>query len=129
MVNTVTQKTLFGDSASRKIIRSVHIASDGTEETNLVVYNNSDFINDTSTGRLNKVWVMGSFTGAVLLSWDQTADESIISVGSGDGFFDFTDFGGYRNPNAAGATGDIFLTSRALAALDDLTIIMEIQQS
>ena len=129
MVNTVTQKTLFGDANTRKIVRSVNVESDGTEETDLIIYNNSDFAADVSKGRILRVWMMGSFTGSLFLSWDQTTDETAISLGQQDAYIDFRSFGGYQNPGATGATGDLFLTTRALANLDDFTLIVELDQS
>ena len=48
MVNTVTQKTLYGFAKSKNIVRSIHVVSDGTEETATVIYNNSDFIANTA---------------------------------------------------------------------------------
>jgi hypothetical protein len=129
MANTVTQKTLHGDATSRRVIRSIHVASDGTEETGTIIYNNSDFVANTAIGRLMSVRVLGSFTGTIALAWDQTTDENIVSIGqSNSGFHDFSSFGGYRNPNGTGATGDILLTSRALANLDDFTVIIDVIQ-
>lgn len=130
MANTVTQRTLAGGGNSKKVIRLINIVSDGTEETDLVIYDNSAFIGDTSKGKVNKVHCSGSFTGAVRLEWDQTADSPICSLGSSNkGCLDFTSFGGIGNPGAAGATGDIVLTTTALANLDECTIIIEIDQS
>lgn len=130
MANTNTLTTLFGTGSDKRIIRSINIISDGTEETDLLVYDNSAFVADTSKGRVTKVWVSGSFTGAVRLEWDATADDHILSVGSGGlGCFDFTHFGGIKNPGSSGATGDILLTTTALANLDEVTVIIEIDQS
>lgn len=129
MVNTVTQKTLFGDATTRKVVRSVHLVSDGSEETSLVIWDNSAFINNTAKGRLLRVWVMGYFTGPVRLSWDQATDENIISVGQTDDYLDFRSFGGFRNPNGTTPVGDILLTTTELANLDEFTLIIEVEQS
>lgn len=130
MANTNTLRTLHGAGSSKKIIRMVNIVSDGTEETDLVVYDNSAFVGDTSKGKLMRLWVTGSWTGAVRLEWDQTADSAVISLGKGDSsYMDFRSFGGISNPGGAGATGDLVLTTTALAALDEVNIIVEIDQS
>ena len=75
-----------------------------------------------------KLKASGSITGSILLEWDQTTDSPIVSVGTGYTELDFSCFGGISNPGATGATGDIVLTSRQLANLDEITIILEIKQ-
>ena len=130
MANTNTLRTLNGTSTSKLVTRSVHIVSDGTEETDLVVYDNSAFIANTAKGKVTRIWISGSWTGAVRLEWDQTADSPIASFGKGDsGYRDYRSFGGISNPNGAGATGDIVLTTTALANLDEISLIIEIDQS
>ena len=130
MANTNTFVTLHGSATTKRVIRSLHIASDGTEETALVVYDNSAFVADTSKGKVMQMWVSGSFTGPIVLEWDQTTNSPITVAGKGDGgHYDFRSFGGIANPNGTGATGDVVLTTRALAALDDVQIILDIDQS
>ena len=130
MANVVTQRTLFGGASSKNIIRHINVASDGTEEANLIVYNNSDFVADASKGKVLRMTVAGNYTGSIVLAFDQNTDSPIISLGEGScGDYDFRSFGGISNPGAAGATGDILLTTRALAALDDFTLILEIEQN
>lgn len=130
MANTLTLKTLHGDSASKRVVRELTLASDGTEVTDSIIYDNSAFIASTGVGKLMQVWVSGSFTGSVFLEWDQTTDEAIFAFGQNDtGHYDFRSFGGIKNPAGSGATGDLTITSRALANLDDLTVIVDIDQS
>ena len=64
MANTITQTTILGGGSDKRIIRSVHFQSDGTDET-VVVYNNSDFVGDVSKGNLRQLWMSGSYTGAL----------------------------------------------------------------
>lgn len=119
----------MGSSTSRRVIRSIHVLSDGTEETGLVVYNNSDFIADVSKGNLQQIWIMGSFTGIIRLAWDEATDHNIISVGqSNSGHIDFREFGGFQNPNADTPVGDILLTTLALGANDEFTIVIDVKQ-
>lgn len=128
MANTVTQRTLYGSGDDNLIIRSIHIVSDGSEETDLVVYDNSAFINDVSKGSLLKVQASGS-TCVCRLEWDQTTDSPIAS-------FDpahtqelcFEHFGGVKNPNGSGATGDILLTTTNLDSGDEVTLFLYIRQ-
>jgi hypothetical protein len=128
MANTVTQRTLVGDSRTRNVVRHVHIVSDGTEESDLIVFNNSDFVNDTSKGRLVGLTAIGDSCVA-RLEWDQTADSPILSVDPANGVqLDFSHFGGVSNPNGSGATGDILLSTADLDAGDEITLILEIEQ-
>lgn len=128
MTNTVTQRTLFGSGSSHLVVRSIHIVSDGSEETDLVVYDNSALINDVTRGKLIKVQASGS-SCICRLEWDQSTDSPIAS-------FDpaytqelcFRKFGGVSNPNATGATGDIVLTTANLDSGDEVTLFLYILQ-
>lgn len=129
MANTVTQRTLFGAGASKYIIRQIHIVSDGSEETDLVVYDNSAFINDTAKGVLTEVWASGSDC-TLRLEWDQTTDSPAFAANpSNGGYWDFRSFGGIGNPNGTGATGDLLLTTGGLDSGDEVTLIIKIGQN
>ena len=129
MPNTVTQNTIMGAGSDKKIVRSIHIASDGSEETDLVIYDNSAFIADTAKGRLSEIWVSGSDCIA-RLEWDQTTDSPVfVANPSNGGYWDFRSFGGFKNPGGTGATGDLVLTTQNLDNLDELFIIIKIEQN
>lgn len=128
MVNTVTQRTLKGADGDSDIYRMVHIVSDGTEETDLVIYDNSAFVADTSLGNLMQVWACGD-AGICRLEWDQTADSPAISVDAANGFhMDFRELGGVTNPGGAGATGDLVLSTADLDAGDEVTLFIHVSQ-
>lgn len=128
MANTITQRTIFGGGSDRLIVRLIHIVSDGSEETDLVVYDNSTLINDVSRGSLLKAVVSGN-SCTCRLEWDQTTDSPIAS-------FDpayvqkvcYEDIGGIKNPNGTGATGDITLTTANLDSGDEVTLVLYIRQ-
>jgi hypothetical protein len=129
MANTITQRTLMGAGKDKNVIRLIHIASDGSEETDLIVYDNSAFVNDTSKGNLRKVWLSGNDC-VVRLEWDQTTDSPAFAGNpSNGGFWDFTCFGGIGNPNGTGATGDLLLTTASLDAGDEVFIIIHLTQN
>jgi hypothetical protein len=129
MANTVTQTTIEGSSSDALISRVIHITSDATEETDLVIFDNSAFAADTSIGRLLSVEANGS-PCVCILEWDQTTDSEIIRFNPADGFkFDFLKNGGGGNPNAAGATGDLLLTTTGLDSGDEVTIKILVKQS
>lgn len=128
MVNTVTQKTLYGSAKSKKVIRQVHIVSDGSEESDLIVYDNSAFINDVSKGAVMEIAASGS-SCVCRLEWDQTTD---VPIASFDPAYTqkicFKYFGGFHNPNGTGATGDILLTTANLDSGDEVTLIITVKQ-
>jgi len=129
MPNTVTQRTLLGSGSDKNIIRLVHVVSDGSEETDLVVYDNSAFVNDVTKGRLVKAWISGSDCIA-RLEWDANTDAPAFSFNpSNGGHWCFKDFGGIDNPGGTGATGDLLLTTAALDSGDEFTIIFHIAQN
>lgn len=130
MANSVTQTTLVGSGSDKRIVRRIHIVSDGSEETDLVVYDNSTFINDVNKGRLDYIYCMGD-SATLRLEWDAGTDVPIISVNSSnDNFYDFlTKFGGFSNPGGSGATGDILLTTANLDSGDEVTLILGISQN
>lgn len=128
MANTVTQRTLMGTGSERNVYRLIHIVSDGSEETDLVVYDNSAFVNNTAVGSLKQVWLSGS-SCTVRLEWDQTTDSPAFAGDPASGnYWDFRGFGGITNPNGTGATGDLLLTTGSLDSGDELMLLIHIVQ-
>ena len=77
MANTVTQRTLFGGGSSRKVVRLIHIVSDGSEETDLVIYDNSTLVNNVAKGAVRRVEAWGN-SCTCRLEWDQTDRKSVV---------------------------------------------------
>lgn len=128
MANTVTQRTLFGGASDKNIYRMIHIVSDGSEATDLVIYDNSAFIGNVTKGCLKQIWVSGD-AGVMRLEWDQTADSPAFTVVPGGvDHVDFRHFGGIHNPGGTGATGDLVLTTADLDAGDEFSLIVHIGQ-
>jgi hypothetical protein len=129
MANTITQQTLVGSGSDKVISRVIHIVSDGTEEVDLVIFQNSSFINDVTKGRLRKVRAMGSPCN-LRLEWKQTTDAIICDIDPySDCSLDFIKTGGGENPVGAGATGNIVLTTQNLDLNDEVTLFIEVVQS
>lgn len=129
MPNTIVQRTLSGSGSDKNVIRLINIVSDGSEETDLVIYDNSTLVNDVSKGRLVSLMVSGSSCQG-LLEWDQTTDSPAFTFDPANGnSWDFSSFGGISNPNGTGATGDLLLTTTNLDAGDVLSIIIKICQN
>jgi adhesin HecA-like repeat protein len=129
MANATTQRTLLGSGSDKTIVRLINIVSDGSEETDLVIYDNSTLVADVTKGRLVEIWASGS-SCQVLLEWDQTTDSPVFTLDPANGnYWDFRSFGGIDNPAGTGATGDLLLTTTNLDAGDVLTIIIKIAQN
>lgn len=118
----------MGSGSERNIYRLIHIVSDGSEETDLIVYDNSTFMNDVNGGSLKQVWLSGNDC-TVRLEWDQTTDSPAFAGGPQNGaHWDFRGFGGITNPGGTGATGDLVLTTSNLDAGDEVFLIIHIVQ-
>lgn len=128
MPNTKTQRTIAGAGNDRHVIRLINIVSDGSEETDLVIYDNSAFVANVLKGKLIEVLASGS-SCVCRLEWDQTTNSPIASF---DPFntqkLCFEDFGGISNPGGTGATGDIVLTTSGLDAGDEVTLLIKVRQ-
>jgi len=129
MPNTVVQTTLHGDATSRELTRLIHIISDGSEETNLVIYDNSAIIGNVAKGSLLSVKAHGlSPAGVCRLNWDQTTVFKAVSFNPMNGVdLCFEEFGGIKNPAGTGATGDLTLTTLGLAAGDEFFILITVR--
>lgn len=129
MANTVTQTTLVGSGSDKNIVRRINIISDGSEETNTVVFACASFGANTAKGRIDQLECIGS-DAVCRLSWDQTTDSVAVSVNpAADNYIDFRPYGGLKNPNGSGATGDLLLNTANLDAGDEVTLVIHINQS
>lgn len=129
MTNTVTQRTLVGGGTDKNIYRSIHIVSDGSEETDLIIFDNSTFCNDVTKGSLRQVWLSGN-DAVMRFEWDQSSDSPAFAGNPlNSNHWDFRGFGGVCNPNGSGATGDLLLTTNSLDSGDEIFIIIHIAQN
>jgi len=129
MANTVTQRTLYGAANSKNVVRLITIVSDGTEESDLVIYDNSALVNNVAKGRLIRIIASGS-SCQCQLKWDQSTDSPAFIFDPANSIdFCFKHFGGISNPNATGATGDLLLTTTNLDSGDVVSIIIEVEQN
>lgn len=90
-----------GESAVQKVDISTLDAPRNPEDgsTTPCTYTNIDKI----------VYQVNGFN-SVSLDWDHTTDDN-IAILSGNGWIDYTKYGGNTDPQSAGGTGDILLTS------------------
>lgn len=128
MPNTVTSQTLF-DGANDVIVK-VHVASDGSEETDLVVVDASTFSPVFTNCRL---WKLDVSSAAVALQarliWDATTDIPIIAIpASAFHQLSWEAIGGLPNNTGTGRTGDVLLTTLGLANGDQVTLIIHLKK-
>jgi hypothetical protein len=113
------------------------LASDGTNESNLPIYDSSVIatalgIKDPKTSKLMGVYasVSAASTARVVLNFDATTPVLAmdLSIQGGPTEVSFDRFGGLPNQaGATGKTGDITLTTTGLASGDAITIILRVR--
>src|SRR3990167_10726448 len=115
MVNTVTSQTIIDDKVN--LIVKVHIASDGSEETDLVVIDASSFTPVFTNEQLLQLDVSSSSAALqALLRWDASTDVPIVALPANTYHtLNWREFGGLPNNAGTGRTGDILLTTLGLA--------------
>lgn len=117
MVDIVDTDVLF--QGTRKYAIRLTNISDGTGESNVAKVDISALTGPkgfpvTRTTIEEVEWNVQGFS-YVLLKWDHTVDD-VIDVLSGAGYKTYKDVGGLTDPQSAGGTGDIILTTAGGAA-------------
>lgn len=114
MADTVDIIRLYIDK--RRLVERYTNVSDGTGESAVIKVDKSTLVGPTAEGDepLRIVirslrWAVQGFTSVRLL-WDHTTDDE-AAVLSGNGFEDYSPFGGLVDPKSAGGTGDLLLTT------------------
>lgn len=131
MGNTVTNTRLL--ASTTRTLQYVCIDSDGTEETDLVVYDSSAVatalgIADPLTCKINGIYYSSnSKLGVMHLEWDATTDVLALPLSGEDmQHLDFRPIGGLKNTGSTGITGDITFTSTGLVAGDKVMFILDV---
>lgn len=131
MANTITNTRLL--DGGRRVVQYITLASDGTQETDTVIYDSS--VVATSLGKTDPLnsriksikYSTSSALGVVKLNWDATTKVLAYSMPrSAELHHCFDDIGGLKNTGGAGITGDVTLTTTGLVTGDSLVIILEI---
>lgn len=136
MANTITNTRLY--CTKNRVRQYLTLASDGTEETDYVVYDSSDAaaamqggaITDPTDSTILSIKATSSCaaTARIKLEFDATTDVLALDIPPGQPVeIDFKEFGGLKNTAGSGITGDITLTTTGLEAGDALTIILEVK--
>lgn len=125
MVDTVETKTIF--NSPKKMVVHLTSRSDGTGESNVVKVDKSALtgLDGTEPSKLVVEKIKYDVSSMrVLLTWDQTSDET-IAVLQGDGELCWKKSGGLIGTETGG-TGDILLTTANQASGDgyDITLYL-----
>ena len=128
MADTVLNTTVF--DGARKLITHFNVVSDGTGSTTKIVDVSGLATSNgktCKTVRLNKVRFNVSVTApadAIRLQWDATTDV-VFQTLAGEMEYDYSSFGGLKNTEASGFTGDVNITLPACSNGDSATVVCE----
>ena len=128
MAGTVLNTTVF--DGAKKLITHYNVVSDSTGSTTKIVDVsglNSNNGKTCKTVRLNKVSFNVSVTAevdALRMLWDATTDVAFQTL-NGEMEYDYSSFGGLKNTEASGFTGDVNITLPACTNGDTATVVCE----
>jgi hypothetical protein len=130
MAYSATTQTIF--DGGRKLVYAYHTSSDGTNGGTTTIDASSFNANvngDACTYLdINKIWFNASFTApadSVEINFDATSDDIATYLSTGQTDFDYSSFGGIKNPRSSGVTGDINIVFPVATAGDKVSIIFE----
>lgn len=117
MANIIATQVLLTGSRNKQI--KITITSDGSGElVKQIIYNSSDYENDTMNNKLMGVKYHFNGFGGVLF-WDATTDVPLMNLlgNHPDNMNFYYDLSGYPNNSSTGRTGDILLSTSGLATV------------
>ena len=129
MADTVLNTTVF--DGAKKLITHYNVVSDNSGSTTKIVDVsglNSNNGKTCKTVRLNKVRFNVSVTApvdALRMDWDNSVTNIVFLTMNGEMEYDYSSFGGLKNTEASGFTGDVNVVLPACAAGDTGTIVCE----
>ena len=128
MADTVLNTTVF--DGAKKLITHYNVVSDSTGGTTKIVDVSALASNNgktCKTVRLNKVSFNVSVTApvdAIRMLWDADTDVTFQTL-NGEMEYDYSSFGGLKNTEATGYTGDVNITLPACSNGDSATVVCE----
>ena len=129
MADTVLNTTVF--DGAKKLITHYNVVSDSAGSTTKIVdvsaLAKSPAGKSCLTVRLNKVSFNVSVTApvdAIRMQWDATTDV-VFQTLAGEMEYDYSSFGGLKNTEASGFTGDVNVVLPACTNGDTGTIVCE----
>ena len=130
MADTVLNTTVF--DGSKKLITHYNVVSDNSGSTTKIV-DVSELAKCPANKscvkvRLNKVSCNVSVTApvdALRMEWDNSGTNIVFQTLNGEMEYDYSFFGGLKNTEASGFTGDVNITLPACTAGDSGTVVCE----
>ena len=128
MADTVLNTTVF--DGAKKLITHYNVVSDSTGGTTKIVDVSGLTSNNgktCKTVRLNKISFNVSVTApvdAIRMLWDADTDV-VFQTLNGEMEYDYSSFGGLKNTEATGFTGDVNITLPACSNGDSATVVCE----
>ena len=129
MADTVLNTTVF--DGSKKLITHYNVVSDSTGGTTKIVDVSALASNNgktCKTVRLNKVSFNVSVTApvdALRMDWDNSGTNVVFLTMNGEMEYDYSSFGGLKNTDATGVTGDVNIVLPACTDGDSGTVVCE----
>ncbi|MEI6183895.1 MAG: hypothetical protein WCP65_00090 [Bacteroidota bacterium] len=133
MANTITNTRLLANE--QRVIQYICIASDGTQETNTIIYNSSavataiGIADPLKSTIIRARYVSNAALGVVNLDFDASTKVLALAMPYNGYSMDmnFKDIGGLKNTAGTGITGNILLTTTGLASGNKITLILEVR--
>ena len=128
MADTVLNTKVF--DGAKKLITHYNVVSDSTGGTTKIVDVSALTSNNGKTCktiRLNKISFNVSVTApvdAIRMLWDADTDV-VFQTLAGEMEYDYSSFGGLKNTEATGYTGDVNITLPACSNGDSATVVCE----
>jgi len=130
MADTVLNTTVF--DGSKKLITHYNVVSDNSGSTTKIV-DVSELVKSPANKscvkvRLNKVSCNVSVTApvdALRMEWDNSGTNVVFQMLNGEMEYDYSSFGGLKNNEASGYSGDVNITLPACTAGDGGTVVCE----
>ena len=129
MADTVLNTKVF--DGAKKLITHYNVVSDNSGGTTKIVdvsELNSNNGKTCKTVRLNKVSCNVSVTApvdALRMEWDNSGTNIVFQMLNGEMEYDYSSFGGLKNTEASGYSGDVNITLPACTAGDGGTVVCE----
>ena len=129
MADTVLNTTVF--DGAKKLITHYNVVSDNSGSTTKIVDVSALATNNgktCKTVRLNKVSFNVSVTApvdALRMEWDNSGTNIVFQTLNGEMEYDYSLFGGLKNTEASGYSGDVNIVLPACTAGDNATVVCE----
>ena len=129
MADTVLNTTVF--DGAKKLITHYNVVSDNSGSTTKIVDVSALASNNgktCKTVRLNKVSFNVSVTApvdALRMDWDNSGTNVVFLTMNGEMEYDYSSFGGLKNTEASGFSGDVNITLPACSNGDTATVVCE----